>query len=212
MILRGLQTKNVKLAADNFGISRQNYYFWLKRLREANYDLRALVNQSRAPKSNSRSISKVNLGIVDNNGNQVKAYPVVDDCSRVATVHVADEHSNYEAANGFKKFVEKFGKPNDSQTDNGSEFTNKYLSEENPKRKKEAVRSGYEQYLDSNGIKHKLIRPRTPQLNGKVKRFNQTLKRCVRGRLKDGMSIQAIQRVMDEFLRIGTIRLDLILL
>ena len=42
----------------------------------------------------------------------------------------------------------------------------------------------YEQYLDSNGIKHKLIRPRTPQLNGKV----------------------------DEFLRIGTIRLDLILL
>ena len=276
MILRGLQTKNVKLAADNFGVSRQNYYFWLKRLREANYDLRALVNQSRAPKSNSRSISKetiqlaiqvsaenynagakntalalenqynikihastlgyifkrlniskqykkpkqnphtrryaaekalertqqdtVNLGIVDNNGNQVKAYPVVDDCSRVATVHIADEHSNYEATNGFKKFVEKFGKPNNSQTDNGSEFTNKYLSEENPKRKKEAVRSGYEQYLDSNGIKHKLIRPRTPQLNGKVERFNQTLKRCVRGRLKDGMSIQAIQRVIDEFL------------
>ena len=78
--------------------------------------------------------------------------------------------------------------------------------------KKEAVRSGYEQYLDSNGIKHKLIRPRTPQLNGKVERFNQTLKRCVRGRLKDGMSIRAIQRVIDEFLRIGTIRLDLILL
>ena len=195
MIIRGLQTKNIKLTADNFGVSRQTYYFWIKRLRKGNYDPEVLVDQSRAPKSNSRSISKetiqiaiqvsaenynigakntalvlekqnnikihastlgyvfkrlsiskqykkskknphtrryaaekalertqqdtVNLEIVDNNGNQVKAYPVVDDCSRVATVHVADEHSNYEATNGFKKFVKKFGKPNKSQTDNG---------------------------------------------------------------------------------------------
>ena len=90
----------------------------------------------------------VNLGIVDHNGNEIKAYPVVDDCSRVAVVHVADEHSNYEATNGFKKFIEKFGKPKKSQTDHGTEFTNKYLSEENPKREKEAVKSGYEQYLE----------------------------------------------------------------
>ena len=142
----------------------------------------------------------VNLGIVDNNGNKVKAYPVVDDCSRVATAYVADEHSNYEATNGLKRFVEKYGKPDNSQTDNGVEFTNKYLSEENPKRQKEAVKSGYEQYLDQKKIRHKLIRPRTPQLNGKVERFNQTLKRSLRGRLKDGMNIPQIQEIVDKFL------------
>ena len=141
----------------------------------------------------------VNLKIVDNNGNQVKAYPVVDDCSRVTTVYVADEHSNYEATNGFEKFVKKFGKPKKSQTDNGSEYTNKYLSEENPKRKKEPVKSGYEQYLEMNQIQHKLIRPRTPQLNGKVERFNYTLKRSLKNKLQDGMSIPQVQEIVDEF-------------
>ena len=76
---------------------------------------------------------------MDNNGNQVKAYPVVDDCSRIVTAHVADERSNYEATNGFKKFVEKFGKPKKSQTDNGAEFTNKYLSRRTQKEKKKQL-------------------------------------------------------------------------
>ena len=137
---------------------------------------------------------------MDHNGNKIKAYPVVDDCSRVAVVHVADEHSNYEATNGFKKFIEKFGKPKKSQTDNGTEFTNKYLSEENPKREKEAVKSGYEQYLEEQEIEHKLIRPRTPQLNGKVERFNYTLKRSLKGRLENGMNIAQVQEIVDGFL------------
>ena len=276
MIIRALQTNNIKLAADTFGVSRQTYYFWVKRLRQKDYDLKALMNRSKAPKTNSRMVSEetiqlaikvstenynigpkntafilekqynikihastlgyifkrrniskqyrkpkknphtkryaaenplertqedtVNLGVVDNNGNKVKAYPVIDDCSRVSTAHVADEHSNYEATNGFKKFVEKFGKPNKSQTDNGVEFTNKYLSEENPKRQKAAVKSGYEQYLETNQIEHKLIRARTPQLNGKVERFNYTLKRSLKGKLQDGMSIPEIQKVVNEFL------------
>ena len=46
MILRGLQKNNVKLASDTYGVSRQTYYFWLERLREANYDLKSLLNQS----------------------------------------------------------------------------------------------------------------------------------------------------------------------
>ena len=275
LIIRALQSGNVSLTVDKFGCSRRKFYFWLNRLKQANYDINALANHSRAPKGNSRmipekviqlaiqvkaenydvgakntalaletqhnvkihastlgyifkrrNISKqyrkpkknphtkryaaanalertqqdtVNLGIVDNNGNKVKAYPVVDDCSRVTTVHVADEQSNYEATNGFKKFVEKFGKPKKSQTDNGTEFTNKYVSEENPKRQKEAVKSGYEQYLERNKIEHKLIRPRTPQLNGKVERFNYTLKRSLKGRLQNGMSIPQVQEVVDEF-------------
>ena len=51
-----------------------------------------------------------------------------------------------------------------------------------------------------NNIKHKLIRPRTPQLNGKVERFNQTLKKSLKNRLQDGMSLPQIQAVVDKFL------------
>ena len=276
LIIRALESGNISLAVDRFGCSRRKFYFWINRLRKANYDPGSLANLSRAPRSNPRmipeetiqlairvrkenynigavntahvlkdrhnveiqpstlgyifrrrNISKqykkprknphtrryaaenaldrtqqdtVNLGISDNNGNKVKAYPVVDDCSRVATVHIADEHSNYEATRGFEKFVTKFGKPKKSQTDNGVEFTNRYISEENPRRQKQAVRSGYEQYLDENDIEHKLIRPYTPQLNGKVERFNQTLKNSLKNRLKDGMSIPEIQKVLDRFL------------
>ncbi len=141
----------------------------------------------------------VNLGIVDNNGHSVKAYPVIDDCSRTVVVHIADEHSNYEATNGIKKFVEKFEMPQKIQTDNGVEFTSKYVSQENPRRKKKSVISGFEEYLREAGIEHKLIRPGTPELNGKVERFNQTLKRALEGKIKNGMSIIEIQTIVDNF-------------
>ncbi len=72
------------------------------------------------------------------------------DCPRLTNVYVADEHNNYEATNGIKKFIEKYRKP-------------------------KMFRSGFEQCLQENKIQHKLIRPRTPQLNGKVEQFNQTL-------------------------------------
>ena len=138
----------------------------------------------------------VNLGIVDQNRHAVKAYPVADDCSRIITVHVADEHSNPEATNGIKKFVKEFGIPKKTQTDNGVEFTYKYVSEENPKRKKESVISGFEEYLRETDIEHKLIHSRTTQLNGKVERFNYTFKRAMRNKLKDGMNISTIQSIV----------------
>ena len=58
MIIRALQTNNIKLAADTFGVSRQTYYFWVKRLRQKDYDLKALMNRSKAPKTNSRMVSE----------------------------------------------------------------------------------------------------------------------------------------------------------
>ncbi len=274
-LIRALQSGNVKLTSDKFGHARQTYYFWIRRLRKTKYNMEALLDISRKPKSNSKSIDQsvidlaiqvrkdnynagaklttlllkrdhgieihastlgyifrrknisqqyriprknshtkryalqeplervqtdtVNLGIVDNNGHSVKAYPVIDDCSRTVVVHIADEHSNYEATNGIKKFVEKFEMPQKIQTDNGVEFTSKYVSQENPRRKKKSVISGFEEYLREAGIEHKLIRPGTPELNGKVERFNQTLKRALEGKIKNGMSIIEIQTIVDNF-------------
>jgi len=275
-LLRCLQSGNILLTSDQFGCSRQKFYFWMRRLAGANFDLNALLYYSRAPKTNPNTIDEKiikraieireqseegfgpqkvafllkredgiivhgstlgyifqrrnvsrkyktpkknkhtrrysaekpldrvqsdtkDAGIKDNHGNVVKFYPVVDDCSRTASVLVADEHSNYEASHAAQKFIDKYGKPAKWQTDNGVEYTNRFLSEENPKRKKEAVLSGFEILLQENKIEHKLIKPRTPQLNGKVERFNQTLERELEPMLKDGMTIAEIQKIVDDW-------------
>ena len=273
-LLRCLRSGNLSLTSDQFGFTRQKYYFWLGRLELAEFDINGLLDFSKAPKSNPNKIDeeiikkaieirnkseegfgsqkvayllnrdeniKVNsatLGYIfqrrgvskryktpkksmhnkrysaknpldrvqgdtkgshikDNNGHEVKFYPVIDDCSRVVTVHVADEHSNYEATKAAQKFIDFFGIPRKWQTDNGAEYTNRFLSAENPKRKKEPVLSGFEQFLISINSEHKLIRPRTPQLNGKVERFNQTLEREFEPKLRNGMTISEIQKMVD---------------
>ena len=55
-MIRALQSGNISLSIDKFGCSGRKFYFWLNRLRKANYDIKALANRSRAPKSNSRTI------------------------------------------------------------------------------------------------------------------------------------------------------------
>ena len=55
-ILRALQSGNVTLTAAKFGCSRRKFYFWIKRLRQTNYDINSLANRSTAPKGNSRII------------------------------------------------------------------------------------------------------------------------------------------------------------
>ena len=51
------------------------------------------------------------------------------------------------------------------QTDNGTEFTYKFISEE--------TKCPFDKELCRLGIKHKLIPPRTPWHNGKVERSHQ---------------------------------------
>lgn len=51
------------------------------------------------------------------------------------------------------------------QTDNGTEFTYKYISE--------TKTSPFDKALNKLGIKHKLIPPRTPWHNGKVERSHR---------------------------------------
>ena len=64
----------------------------------------------------------------------------------------------------------------------------------NTSRKKKASLSGFEQFLKDNKIQHHLIKPRTPQHNGKVERFNKTLKREMSNILLDGLSMNEIKK------------------
>ncbi len=137
-------------------------------------------------------------GFADNHGNRVYYFPVIDDCSRVATVHVCDSKSGDEAIKGMQRFIEAFGKPDQVQTDNGVEFTNRFTSRRNAKREKDGTYALFEQFLFTQAIPHRLIKVRTPEHNGKVERFNGTLKRFLQRRAKDGMSILQFQTLIDQ--------------
>jgi len=138
-------------------------------------------------------------GYEDNHGNRLYLFPVIDDCSRVVTVHVSDSKCSTEAVTALEKFIKTFGRPDTVQTDNGVEFTNKYISENNPLREKQAKISAFEEFVRYEKIRHYLIRLRTPQLNGKVERFNQTIKKAMKNRLYNGVSIQDAQIIVDEW-------------
>ena len=118
-------------------------------------------------------------GMEDEHGNRVYTVNMVDCHSRLAFTRCASDKSRHSACETLKQFLEQVGKPRCVQTDNGVEFTNRYISELHPKRKKKSRLSGYELILKENQIKHALIKPRTPAHNGKVERFNQTLLRFV---------------------------------
>ena len=148
----------------------------------------------------SADILSAETGFEDQHGNRVYFFPVVDDCSRVATVHMCDSKSGDEAVRALERFIAAYGKPEQVQTDNGVEFTNRYTS-----RRRVAKGSGtyalFEQFLNSNAISHRLIKVRTPEHNGKVERFNATIKRYLERVARNGLSIQEFQRLTDDFLQ-----------
>ena len=100
-------------------------------------------------------------------------YTILDECSRKRILYFTDEHSMYETVKALKYAYEKIGCfPKEIQTDNGFEFT------DNASKKDRGVNiRPYENYLErfclENNIKHHLIRPRTPEHNGKVERSHR---------------------------------------
>ena len=62
------------------------------------------------------------------------------------------------------------------QTDNGTEFTNKYVNTK--------ALSELDKYLQAEHIKHKLIKPATPWHNGRVERSHRTDDKFFYSRLK----------------------------
>ncbi|MCS6972797.1 MAG: integrase core domain-containing protein, partial [Leptospiraceae bacterium] len=54
---------------------------------------------------------------------------------------------------------------------------------------------------NSHGISHRLIKVRTPEHNGKVERFNATLKRHLQRVARNGMTIAELQQIVDDFLQ-----------
>lgn len=98
-------------------------------------------------------------------------YTAIDEYSRYRILGAYPEQSTYSSADFLQKVVRAFAAKRVHiecvQTDNGSEFTNRFS------RGNETKLTLFEATAASLGIRHKLIRPYTPRHNGKVERSHR---------------------------------------
>ncbi len=105
-------------------------------------------------------------GAVKRDGKHLYQWTAIDECTRYRYIYGFDEHTPENTVKFLTKLQKAFPfKMQTIQTDNGMEFTYKYISEER--------RSPFDIALEKAGIAHKLIPPRTPWHNGKVERSHR---------------------------------------
>jgi len=105
-------------------------------------------------------------GEILKNNKHLYQWTAIDECTRIRFIYGFEEHTQENSVKFLQMLVKVFPfKIQTIQTDNGREFTNKYISE--------TVESSFETELQRLGIKHKLIPPRTPWHNGKVERSHR---------------------------------------
>lgn len=93
-------------------------------------------------------------------------WTAIDECTRVRFVYGFEEHTPENSVKFLKMLVKVFPfKIRAIQTDNGTEFTYKYI--------RETDKSPFEKALEEMGMEHILIPPRTPWHNGKVERSHR---------------------------------------
>ena len=95
-------------------------------------------------------------------------YTAIDEYTRKRVLWASKEQSTSASTEFIKVIMKKFPfKIECIQTDNGFEFTNR-LNWQGTKKK-----TKFENKLEELGIKHKLIKPKTPRHNGKVERSHR---------------------------------------
>jgi transposase InsO family protein len=117
----------------------------------------------------------------------------LDDHSRLAlsvTAHVRVTGPIVLAA--FRAAVAAHGIPASTLTDNGMVFTTRFSGGK-------GGRNGLENELRRLGVTQKNGRPNHPQTQGKVERFQQTLKKWLRARAPQPATIAQLQALLDAF-------------
>jgi transposase InsO family protein len=96
-------------------------------------------------------------------------YAAIDDFSREGTAQIARERSTVAATRFLELVLAQLPYPVEAvMTDNDMMFTMRFAYYS-------TRLTRFEQALKSAGIEHRLIRPRTPETNGKVERFIKTI-------------------------------------
>jgi len=100
------------------------------------------------------------------NDKKMYQWTAIDECTRWRFIYGFEEHTPENSVKFLKMLVQRFPfEIQTVQTDNGTEFTYKFISDE--------VKCPFEEVLGQMGICHKLIKPRTPWHNGKVERSHR---------------------------------------
>ena len=98
-------------------------------------------------------------------------YTAIDEFTRLRLLAAYPEQSTFSSADFLKKLVRWYTRRGIRvecvQTDNGPEFTNRFLSG------RQDCPSLFEKTASDLGVRHKLIRPYTPRHNGKVERSHR---------------------------------------
>ena len=93
-------------------------------------------------------------------------WTAIDECTRLRFLYIFEEHTPENSVKFLRMLKKVFPfKIQTIQTDNGMEFTYKYISE--------TEECPFDRVLRELGIAHKLIPPRTPWHNGKVERSHR---------------------------------------
>lgn len=105
-------------------------------------------------------------GKLIHDGKHLYQWTAIDECTRIRFVYAFEEHTEENSVKFLRMLVKVFPfRIQTIQTDNGDEFTYKYISD--------TKKSPFDQELERMGIAHKLIPPRTPWHNGKVERSHR---------------------------------------
>ena len=109
-------------------------------------------------------------GAAKRDGKHLYQWTAIDECTRVRFVYGFEAHTPENTVKFFKMLQKAFPfKIQTIQTDNGTEFTYKYISD--------TEKCPFDIALEAAGISHKLIPPRTPWHNGKVERSHRNNQR-----------------------------------
>ena len=105
-------------------------------------------------------------GAAKRDGKHLYQWTAIDECTRIRFAYGFEEHTPESSVKFLGMLQQAFPfKIQTIQTDNGTEFTYKYISED--------VLCPLDIALEMAGIAHKLIPPRTPWHNGKVERSHR---------------------------------------
>ena len=105
-------------------------------------------------------------GELRRNEKSLYQWTAIDECTRARYMHLYEEHTPENSVKFLEQFLKWFPfEVQCIQTDNGTEFTYKFISDEK--------QCPFEEKLKELGIEHRLIKPRTPWHNGKVERSHR---------------------------------------
>lgn len=125
------------------------------------YNKPAKITLRRYVKSHPGETIQIDVKFIRNpsaGGRRLYQFTAVDDCTRYRVIRIYSRNTTASAIDFFETVKQVFpARIREVQTDNGPEFSTDF---------------GF--HLAKQQVRHRLIRPRTPRLNGKVERSHRT--------------------------------------